>query len=85
MNNLKPGDMVQVWDWQSSQQALEQLGLHGKVGYVVKQASIKESVRSPIWEIIFFGDGEPVKTAINSTWLVKINKAEDIKVKKNDA
>lgn len=85
MNNLKPGDMVQVWDWQSNHEILERLGLHGKVGYVVRQASIKDSLKSPIWEVIFFGDSEPMKTAINSTWLVKINKAEDIKVKKNDA
>ena len=77
--------MVQVWDWQSNLKVLEQLALHGKVGYVVRQASSKESVKTPIWEVIFFGDGEPLKTAINSTWLVKINKAEDIRIKKNDA
>ena len=36
MSDLKPGDMVQVWDWQSGETVANRLMLHGKIGYVIK-------------------------------------------------
>ena len=36
MSDLKPGDMVQVWDWKSGETVANRLMLHGKIGYVIK-------------------------------------------------
>lgn len=76
MKKMKPGDMVQIWDWQSGG---SQLDLHGKVGYLVKQFNKKTC--SAIWEVIFFDQPQPTRQFINSEWIVKIDRPDDIKKK----
>ena len=78
MNDLKPGDMVQVWDWQADKSLANRLELHGKIGYVIKDQT-KGSPPGLLWEIITFEGDAPDKHIINSDWLIKINKPEDIK------
>ena len=79
MSKFKPGDMVQVWDWQSSQPVAERLSLHRKLGYLVKLQHA--CPKSKIWEVIFFYGSEPERHVVNEQWLRKINDASDIKKK----
>ena len=81
MSDIKPGDMVQVWDWHINQSVAHRttrLDLHGKLGYVIKDQT-KGNPPGLLWEIITFEDDTPSKHIINSDWLVKINSVEDIK------
>ena len=81
MSNLKPGDMVQVWDWQNNESiAANRLTLHGKIGYVIKDQT-KGQPPGLLWEIIVFDGDTSSRQVINSDWLVKINDASDIKKK----
>ena len=80
MSDLKPGDMVQVWDWQADKSVATRLELHGKIGYVIKDQT-KGSPPGLLWEIIVFHGDAPSKQIINSDWLIKINDASDIKKK----
>ena len=79
MSKFKPGDMVQVRDWQSTRRVAETLALHGKLGYLVK--SQHACSKSKIWEVIFFSGSEPEKHIVNEQWLHKINTSDDIKKK----
>lgn len=83
MKKFKAGDMVQVWDWQSSKQVTEKLTLHGKLGYLVKLRHELVSDDKQLWEVIFFDSAEPERQIINSDWLVKITKPEDIKKRRS--
>ena len=80
MSDLKPGDMVQVWDWQHGETVTNRLMLHGKLGYVIKDQT-KGSPPGLLWEIVVFDEDIPSKQIINSDWLIKINDASDIKKK----
>ena len=80
MKNIKPGDMVQIWDHQSTKPIANRLELHGKVGYVVKDQT-KGLPPGLLWEVIIFDGDAPSREVINSDWLVKINDASDIKKK----
>ena len=80
MSNLKPGDMVQIWDHQSTKPVATRLELHGKVGYVIKGLT-KGKPPGLLWELIIFDGDVPSRQIINSDWLVKINDASDIKKK----
>ena len=79
MDKLKAGDMVQVWDWQSSRPVAERLTLHRKLGYLVKLHDTDP--KSRIWDVIFFDGPTPEKHPVNEAWLRKINDASDIKKK----
>ena len=82
--NLKPGDLVQVWDWYREEslphEALK-LSAHGELGYLVKRLVVNEkhTCNNEIWDVIFFGHDPPTRSQVNSAWLHKINTAEDIK------
>ena len=81
MSDLKPGDMVQIWDdHQSTKSIANRLELHGKVGYVIKDHT-KGEPPGLLWELIIFEGDVPSRQIINSDWLVKINDASDIKKK----
>ena len=78
MSDIKPGDLVQVWDWQVDKSVATRLDLHGKIGYVIKDQT-KGSPPGLLWEIITFEGDTPNRHIINCDWLIKINKVEDIK------
>ena len=78
MSDIKPGDMVQVWDWQVNKSVATRLDLHGKIGYVIKDQT-KGNPPGLLWEIITFEGDTPNKHIINSDWLIKVNNVEDIK------
>ena len=80
MSDLKPGDMVQVWDWKSGETVANRLMLHGKIGYVIKDQT-KGQPPGLLWEIIVFDGDAPSRQVINTDWLIKINDASDIKKK----
>tara|TARA_B100000927_G_C16377873_1_gene434207 strand:- start:26 stop:271 length:246 start_codon:yes stop_codon:yes gene_type:complete len=80
MSDIKPGDMVQVWDWQINKSIATRLNLHGMVGYVIKDQT-KGKPPGLLWEIITFEGDTPNRHVINSDWLIKINDASDIKKK----
>ena len=80
MKDIKPGDLVQIWDWQSSKPLTERLTFHGKLGYVIKDQT-QGPAKGVIWEVILFEDEVPVRQMINTDWLIKINKSSDIKKK----
>ena len=80
MKSIKPGDMVQIWDHQSSKLITNRLNLHGKVGYVVKDQT-KGKPPGLLWEVIIFDGDPPSRQVINSEWLVRIDKPDDIKKK----
>ena len=79
MSKFKPGDMVQVYDWQSTRPVAERLSLHRKLGYLVKLQHACS--KSRIWEVIFFHGSEPERHVVNEQWLHKINTSDDIKKK----
>lgn len=84
--NLKPGDLVQVWDWyreNTEQEDVLKLANHGELGYLVKRlVSIEKNVTGgEIWEVIFFGQDPPARSPVNASWLHKIDTSEDIKKK----
>ena len=80
MKSIKPGDMVQIWDHQSTRPIDIRLELHGKVGYVVKDQT-RGKTPGLLWEVIFFDGATPSRQVINSEWLVRIDKPDDIKKK----
>ena len=55
--DLKPGDMIQIWDWQVNKSVATRLELHGKIGYVIKDQP-NGSPPGLLWEILQF-DGDP--------------------------
>ena len=86
MDKLKPGDLVQVWDWyreKSDNSDVLRLASHGDLGYIVKKLTETEKhiSGSEIWEVIFFGQDPPTRSPVNASWLHKINTSEDIKKK----
>ena len=86
MDKLKPGDLVQVWDWyreKSEDSDVLRLASHGDLGYIVKRLTDTEKhiSGSEIWEVIFFGQDPPTRSPVNASWLHKINTSEDIKKK----
>ena len=94
MDKLKPGDLVQVWDWYREKSdnsdvlrlaSIERksLSIHGDLGYIVKRLTETEKHTSgnEIWEVIFFGKDPPTRSPVNASWLHKINESSDIKKK----
>ena len=80
MKNIKPGDLVQIWDWQVNKSIATRLELHGKIGYVIKDQT-RGQPPGLLWEIIIFDGDAPSRQVINTDWLIKINDASDIKKK----
>lgn len=80
----KPGAMVQIWDYSRNDPEFNtRIAGHGQVGYVVKQSGGTDSYdplsTGPVFEVIVFGDSQPVRHHVNYCWLREIKKSSDIK------
>lgn len=81
----KPGSMVQIWDHTDKDDCEfnRRIVGHGQVGYVVRQSGGTDNTgpmaTGPIFEVIVFGDPEPVRHHVNQCWLREIKKSSDIK------
>lgn len=81
----KPGSMVQIWDNSNIDQCEfnRRIVGHGQVGYVVKQSGGTDSYdplsTGPVFEVIVFGETQPVRHHVNHCWLREIKKSSDIK------
>ena len=87
-NNIKAGDLVQIWDYQFESSPIPQ-GItvrdHGSVGYIVAFESYKNEKYQPakdgkICKIICFGDDATAGKIvyINRTWVRKLESSSDI-------
>ena len=80
----KPGSLVQIWDYTDKHpEFANRIAGHGQVGYVVKQSGGTDSYdpqsTGPVFEVIVFGDAEPIRHHVNHCWLREIKKSSDIK------
>ena len=81
----KPGAMVQIWDHteKSDCEFGNRIVGHGQVGYVVRQSGGTDysgpMATGPIFEVIVFGDSQPIRHHVNCCWLREIKKSSDIK------
>ena len=75
----KPGELVQIWDYQNGPDHGAKINGHGLVGYVVKKAATGENFSADIWKVICFGDDEGIVHNVWHGWLRPINKSSDIK------
>ena len=91
-SNLKPGEMVQIWDYQADTMHWSAISGHGQIGYLVQRVACagKKTLNGPtptsgsIWEVICFGDGAPMKHKVHECWLNPIEKSSDIKKVKDE-
>ena len=80
-----PGALVQIWDNTDKDECEfgTRITGHGQVGYVVKQSGGTDSYdplsSGPIFEVIVFGDSQPIRHHVNYCWLREIKKSSDIK------
>ena len=86
-----PGALVQIWDHSDiSDEYSSHIRGHGQVGYVVRQSGGTTNdgpmATGPIFEVIVFGESQPIRHHVNHCWLREIKKSSDIKkvVDKND-
>ena len=81
----KPGQMVQIWDYtdRSEREFDRRIVGHGQVGYVVRQSGGTDSYdplsTGPVFEVIVFGESQPIRHHVNHCWLREIRKSSDIK------
>ena len=86
----RPGALVQIWDYTEKDEFDTYIRGHGSIGYVVRQSGGTDNTgpmsTGPIFEVIVFGDSQPIRHHVNYCWLREIKKTSDIKkvVDKND-
>jgi len=81
-HELKPGELVQIWDHSFDTLTGPTITEHGSIGYLVKPGVQKDSIISGvIWEVICFGQDPPTRHHVHEQWLNLIHSPSDIKKK----
>ncbi len=81
-HELKPGELVQIWDHSPDEVSGSTITERGSIGYLVRPGIQKGSIISGvIWEVICFGQDPPVTHNVHESWLRVIHTSSDIKKK----